>query len=62
MPNLRPWLLLIVLPLAACDLPPPAQSALYPPDEAGLAENYAITHDRYRPWMFQPLDMMNRGR
>jgi hypothetical protein len=48
--------------LTACNLPPPTHDALYPPDEAGLSANYIVTHDRYYPWAFQPLDTWGRGR
>jgi hypothetical protein len=51
-------LLLSALPLAACNIPP-AHSELYPPDEAGLSQNFIITHDRYHPWQFQPIESMD---
>jgi hypothetical protein len=50
-------MLFATLTLNGCDLlPPPAHSALYPPDEAELQQRFIITHDRYHPWQFQPLN------
>ncbi len=56
MPATAPLLLLLLAAsLGGCDVPP-AHSALYPPDEEALKQTYIITHDRYRPWAFQPVD------
>jgi hypothetical protein len=52
----RALMLLLGLTLAGCNLPPPTHDALYPPDEAQLKQNFIITHDRYHPWEFQPVD------
>jgi len=54
--------LLAVLAVSGCNLPPPAHSELYPPDEAGLSQNFIITHDRYHPWQFQPVEIEDGGR
>jgi hypothetical protein len=49
------------LALGGCSLlPPPSHSELYPPDEAELKQNFIITHDRYHPWQFQPIDTPGR--
>jgi hypothetical protein len=52
----RAVVLVLVLTLAGCDLPPPTHDALYPPHEDQLKQNFIITHDRYHPWEFQPID------
>ncbi|MBS0561000.1 MAG: hypothetical protein JSR21_13190 [Proteobacteria bacterium] len=50
-----------LLPLVACNLPPPDHDMLYPPDAAGLSDRFIITHDRYHPWQFQPYGFGERG-
>jgi len=54
--RLESLVVLAALTLGGCDLPPPTHSALYPPDEAELSQNFIITHDRYHPWQFQPIE------
>jgi hypothetical protein len=53
----RVLVLIAVVLLSGCNvLPPPTHDALYPPDEDQLKQNFIITHDRYHPWEFYPLD------
>ena len=53
--------LLAILSVGGCDIPP-SHSALYPPDEDQLRWKYNITHDRYHPWAFNPVDPHTGGR
>ena len=51
----RPVLFALLLCVAACDIPP-THDALYPPNEEQLSQTWIITHDRYHPWRFHPVD------
>jgi hypothetical protein len=52
---LRALSLLLVLTLAACDIPP-SHSELYPPESETKWHGNSVTHDRYHPWQFQRYD------
>jgi hypothetical protein len=43
---IRPLMLLVVLSLTACDIPP-SHSELYPPESDTKWHSVSVTHDRY---------------
>jgi hypothetical protein len=52
---LRALMLLVVLSLTACDIPP-SHSELYPPESDTKWHSVSVTHDRYHPWQYQRYD------